>query len=331
MLTIANLACHGLRRLPRRGPLPPRRAGRPRGRARRAPAHVTGRRHGDAARALPRVGSARSTRPATPGCTGRREYGGRGATRGRARDLRRGARPRRRAPTRSTASARASPARRSSPSAREEQKQRFLPADPHRRGDLVPAVLRARRRLGPREPPGHGDPASRAAGAISGQKVWTSRAQIADHGDPARAHRRRAPRRASATSCWDAPGRRHRPAAAPDDRRRRVQRGLPRRRLRPGRPPARRGGRRLAAGAGDAPVRARLDGAGALQRPALARRAARARPRRRRARERPGRPREGRPSPRPRPGPPPHRAAGAHRDGARRAARPRVERRESST
>ena len=32
----------------------------------------------------------------------------------------------------------------------DEQKERYLHADPHRRGDLVPGLLRARRRLGPR-------------------------------------------------------------------------------------------------------------------------------------------------------------------------------------
>ena len=54
-------------------------------------------------------------------------------------------------------SARTSPARRSSTSAPTAQKQRFLRADPDRRADLVPAVLRARSRLRPGLAAHHGD------------------------------------------------------------------------------------------------------------------------------------------------------------------------------
>ena len=110
------------------------------------------------------------------------------------------------------------------------------PAAVHRRGDLVPAVQRAGRRLRPRRP---GDAAVRDGDewVVNGQKVWTSlrpprrrRALLVARTDPD------APKHQGLTyfviDMHDA-GRRG-PAAAADDRRRRVQRGLPHRRAHPG-------------------------------------------------------------------------------------------------
>ena len=77
---------------------------------------------------------------------------------------------------------------------------------------------------------------------VTGQKVWTSSAPARGVGDPPRPHR---PRRAEAPGHHLLPARhgdaRHRdPAAAPDDRRRPLQRGVPRRGAHPGRQRGRR-------------------------------------------------------------------------------------------
>ena len=65
----------------------------------------------------------------------------------------------------------------------EAQKQRFLPADRARRGDLVPGLLGAERGLGPRQRAHPRTARARCDGdewVIDGQKVWTSLAQFAD-------------------------------------------------------------------------------------------------------------------------------------------------------
>ena len=125
-------------------------------------------------------------------------------------------------------------------------------AAPPRRRDLVPAVQRARRRHRPGRGHDHGRApgATAASWAVSGHKLWTSAAHYADWGI------------LLARTDWDVPkhqgvhvlprrhegaGRYH-PTAAADDRRRRVQRGVPRRRACGRRSAGRGRGRRLVGG-----------------------------------------------------------------------------------
>ena len=186
------------------------------------------------------------------------EHGGRGATLAAAGDLPRGVRPRRRAARVNhlgeellgpTLIAFGTP----------EQQQRFLPPIKALRRAVVPGLLRARRRLRPgrRRPPARtldGDEWS-----ITGQKVWTSLAHLADWCFVARPHRARldaAPRPVLPAGA-DAPARRRRPADPAAHRHVGVQRGLLRRRPHRRRARRRRGRRRLAGRHGHARLRAR--------------------------------------------------------------------------
>ena len=103
------------------------------------------------------------------------------------------------------------------------------PAVP-RRHRRLPAVLRAGRRLRPRR---HPDPAVRDGDEwiLTGQKVWTSGAQYSDIGEIITRTSPDKPKHKGLTMFvvdMKAPGRRGAPAA-PDDRRRVVQRGVLRR------------------------------------------------------------------------------------------------------
>ena len=129
----------------------------------------------------------------------------------------------------------------------------------HRRGDLVPAVQRARRRLR-RGQPGH-------PGGARRRRVGGERPEGLDDGRPSAelraAPRPDRPRGAQAPRDDRLPGRhacpgRRGPAAVPDHRRGRVQRGLLHRRPDPRRRPARRRGRGLAGRPHDAHERAGL-------------------------------------------------------------------------
>ena len=134
-------------------------------------------------------------------------------------------------------------------------------ADAPRRRGLVPAVLRARRRLGsggradPRAPAGRRQlAADRPEGVDDQRPVRLLRAA-------ARAHRRRRAQAQGPDDVHRADGRRGRDRArpAPDLRRGRVQRGLLRRRRARRRRGRRRRRQRLGHGADDADVRARHD------------------------------------------------------------------------
>ena len=135
-----------------------------------------------------------------------------------------------------------------------------LPAPPlHRRGDLVPALQRARAGS---DVAGLSTRAERDGEewVLNGQKVWTTLAHISSFGLLAGAHQ---PRRAQAQGDDRLPGRhegtRSRgPAALPDHGRSRVQRGLLHRRPHARRGPARRRGRRVACRRHDADERAGL-------------------------------------------------------------------------
>ena len=144
-----------------------------------------------------------------------------------------------------------------------EQIERFVPADAARRDrsgascSASRAPARTWRRCGPKPF------AAEGGWKLTGQKVWTSRGAQGAVGRLPGPHR---PRRAEAQGHHllprrhDVAGHRH-PAAAGDHRRRSVQRGVLRRRVRARRDGGRRGQRRLAAGAHHAGQRARRDGA----------------------------------------------------------------------
>ena len=119
----------------------PRRSRLPRRRARLA--------RGEPARRRPRAsGAARSTTPATPGLTWPEEYGGQGAPYSAPGDRARGVRARRGAAAHGRDRPRHGRADDHGPRHRGAE-ARYLAEDPLGRGDLVPGLLRAGRRLRP--------------------------------------------------------------------------------------------------------------------------------------------------------------------------------------
>ena len=149
-------------------------------------------------------------------------------------------------------------------------------ADAARRRGLVPAVLRARRGLGPRRGAGSRGAAGRRRLAPVGPEGVDDERALRRLRAAAGAHRRRRPQAQGADDVHRPDGRRRRddPRAAPDLRRGGVQRGLLRRRAPGGRRRRRRGRQRLGHGADDAHVRAADDRPG-LRGPRLQARALR--------------------------------------------------------
>ena len=143
----------------------------------------------------------------------------------------------------------------------DEQKDRFLPPDAAGRRDVVPALQRAR--APGRTWPNLSTRAERDGDewVVTGQKVWTSSPDRARWGMLlARTDGGVPKHRGISYFLLDmtTPGHR-RPAAAADDRREPLLRGVPRRRAHPGRQPARRRGRGLARHADHAQQRALID------------------------------------------------------------------------
>ena len=111
------------------------------------------------------------------------EYGGGGLSRARAGDPRRGVRPGRRADRRAatTCSASRCSATRCCMWGTEEQKQHYLPRILSGEDTLVPGLLRAQRRLRPRQPRRCGPTLDGDQWVLNGQKIWTSAGHLADH------------------------------------------------------------------------------------------------------------------------------------------------------
>ena len=130
--------------------------------------------------------------------------------------------------------------------------------DPHGRRDLVPAVLGTRCRLRPRFTEDPGAARRRRLAALGPEGVDVVRA-VRPLGHLPRAHRRRRPEaQGHLVSRRRHVGAGDRGAAArPDHRRRRVQRGVPRRGVRARRPARRRLAQRLGGGEHDARARTR--------------------------------------------------------------------------
>ncbi len=135
------------------------------------------------------------------------------------------------------------------------------PAHAARHDLVVPALQRARGRLRPRRPHHHRHPHRRrlAAQRPEGVDEHGQGGRLGHLPGPHQPHRAEAPRHHLRDRRHEVARPRH-PPAARDDRPRDVQRGVPRRRVRPRRLRDRRGRRRLAAGPHDPGQRARVDG-----------------------------------------------------------------------
>ena len=135
---------------------------------------------------------------------------------------------------------------------------RARPPLPRRPRAVLPAVLRARRRLRPRQPLVPRRARRRRVGRQRPEGVELGR-PVLRVGRADRPHRRRRPEapRHDGVHHPDGPARHRGPPDPPDERRGLVQRGVLHRRARPRLDAARRGGRRLAGGPDDARLRAR--------------------------------------------------------------------------
>ena len=140
----------------------------------------------------------------------------------------------------------------------DEQKERFLAADPVGRGDLVPGLLRARRRLRPRRAQDARGQGRRRLGRHRPEGLDQRRA-VLEVVHARRPHRRRRRQAQGPDLLPDGHGAGGRPgpAAAPDHRRGGVQRALHRGGADPGRERRRRRRQRLEGRADDADERAR--------------------------------------------------------------------------
>ena len=195
------------------------------------------------------AGQSRST-PAWPGPAAHRSTAAAGSIRTSITSI--GSwRPTSRCPTRAcTRSPGTWSAQRSSIHGSEDLKRRFLRPDLPRRDAVLPAAQRARGRLRPRRAAHPRRQGRRRVGRQRPEGLELLRPQ----GQARSADGAHRPRRAQAPGADDVPApdghaRRRGPPAAPDDRRRRVQRGLPDRRAGARRQPCRRAGQRMAGGA----------------------------------------------------------------------------------
>ena len=140
----------------------------------------------------------------------------------------------------------------------DDQKARWLPADPPRHRAVVPALLRARRRSPTSRPSARVPPGSTAGGCSNGAEGVDLLRPVRRLGRLPGPQRPRRPQAQGPVLLRGRHARRRRRGAAPRPahRRGRVQRGRPARRVRPRRPAGRRAGRGMARGGLHAVARA---------------------------------------------------------------------------